>query len=220
MFSGCFLCYTAVMAAGKRGGNSRSQLDYYSLKAKKEGYPARSVYKLEEIQQKFQIIKPGNTVLDIGAAPGSWTLYVHRKLLKGQGRIVAVDLKPLMLNPLPAQVTVLTGDAFSPEQVDSITSRGPYHAIISDAAPSTTGNRSVDSLRSQGLAESIISLVPQLLHPGGNLVIKLFQGSGEQEVVKAMRNLFARVKTFKPKACRKDSFEIFLIGSDLKHTEA
>ncbi|MBC8452736.1 MAG: RlmE family RNA methyltransferase [Spirochaetes bacterium] len=199
--------------AKKKGPNSRSQPDYFSLKAKKEGYPARSVYKLEEIQQKFTIIRPGNSVLDIGAAPGSWTLFTHQKLLKGKGRIVSVDLKPLSLNPIPENVTVFTGDAFTSEMLKNLGDLGPYDAIISDAAPSTTGARTVDCIRSQNLAEAIISIVPTHLKTGGNLVIKIFQGGGEQEILFAMKKMFAKVKTFKPKACRNDSFELFLIGN-------
>ena len=173
--------------AKKKGPNSRSQPDYFSLKAKKEGYPARSVYKLEEIQQKFTIIRPGNSVLDIGAAPGSWTLFTHQKLLKGKGRIVSVDLKPLSLNPIPENVTVFTGDAFTSEMLKNLGDLGPYDAIISDAAPSTTGARTVDCIRSQNLAEAIISIVPTHLKTGGNLVIKIFQGGGEQEILFAMK---------------------------------
>lgn len=202
--------------AKKKGSNSRSQLDHYSLKAKKEGYPARSVYKLEEIQQKFNIIRPGNSVLDIGAAPGSWTLYTHRKLLKGKGRIVSVDLKPLSLNPIPENVTVFTGDAFTPEMLKELGNLGPYNSIISDAAPSTTGARAVDCLRSQNLAEAIINIIPTHLKTGGSLVIKIYQGGGEQDILFAMKKVFTKVKTFKPQACRKDSFEIFLIGTGKK----
>jgi len=204
--------------AKKKGSNSRSQPDHYSIKAKKEGYPARSVYKLEEIQQKFNIIRPGYSVLDIGAAPGSWTLYTHRKLLKGKGRIVSVDLKPLSLNPVPDNVTVFTGDAFTPEMLIKLEALDPYNAIISDAAPSTTGARTVDCLRSQNLAEAIISIMPMQLKAGGSLVIKIFQGGGEQDILFAMKKVFTKVKAFKPQACRKDSFELFLIGTGKKST--
>ncbi len=195
---------------------NREQADFYTKKAKKEGYPARSVYKLEEIQQKFRVIKPGDAVLDIGAAPGSWTLYTHRELIKGTGSIVAVDLKPLGLNPVPPTVTALTGDAFGEDNLQEITGRGPYNCIISDAAPATTGNRSVDTLRSQGLAESVIEVARQQLKPHGNLVIKIFQGGGEQDVIKLMREFFTKVKPIKPKACRNESFEVFLVGLDRK----
>nr|MDA3835839.1 RlmE family RNA methyltransferase [Spirochaetales bacterium] len=94
------------------------------------------------------------------------------------------------------------------------TSHGPFDVIISDAAPATTGNRSVDTLRSQGLAESVISLAEEHLKKHGNIVIKVYQGGGEQELLKQMRTLFNKVKPFKPKACRSESFEIFLIGLD------
>jgi 23S rRNA (uridine2552-2'-O)-methyltransferase len=198
--------------AKKRGTNARSQLDFFAEKAKKEGYPARSVYKLQEIQEKFRIIAPGFHVLDIGAAPGSWTLYVHRKLLRGSGSIVAADLKPLSLNPLPPGVTTIIGDAFAEPQRTLIRDKGPYQAVISDAAPSTTGSSSLDTLRSQALAESILALLPDVLVPEGSLTVKLFQGGGEQELLRAIRERFRQAKAFKPKACRKDSFEIYLIG--------
>ena len=193
---------------------NREKADFYAKKAKQEGYPARSVYKLEEIQQRFNILRPGDSVLDIGAAPGSWTLYTHRKLLKGTGHIVAVDLKPLALNPIPGTVSFFQGDAFSEEIQKSLSASGPYDCIISDAAPATTGNRSVDTLRSQNLAESVVSLAAEHLKEHGNLVIKIFQGGGELEVIRQMRVLFSKVKPLKPKACRNDSFEVFLIGLD------
>ena len=192
----------------------RDTADFYTLKARKEGYPARSVYKLEEIQQGHRIIKSGDTVLDVGAAPGSWTLYTHRELIKGNGTIVAVDLNPLGLNPVPLTVISYTGDAFSKEIREKLVSHGPYDAIISDAAPMTTGNRSVDTSRSEWLAEHVLMLAEEHLKVHGNLVIKIFQGGGEVELLKRMRQLFVKAKPFKPKASRSDSFEIFLVGLD------
>ncbi len=190
----------------------RDKADSYTARAHKEGYPARSVYKLEEINLKDRIIKPGDSVLDVGAAPGSWTLYTHRALLKGNGRIVSCDLNPLSLDPVPPTVTEVTGDAFSPEIRERLTSLGPYDAIISDAAPMTTGNRTVDTSRSENLAENVLLLAKEQLKTGGNLVIKIFQGGGEQSILKDMRETFTKAKAFKPKASRDDSFEIFLIG--------
>ncbi|MCK9286525.1 MAG: RlmE family RNA methyltransferase [Sphaerochaetaceae bacterium] len=192
----------------------RDKADSYTLRAHKEGYPARSVYKLEEIQAQFNIIKRGDTVLDVGAAPGSWTLYTHNKLIKGNGTIIAVDLNPLSLNPVPHTVTTYIGDAFSAEIREKLVLHGPYDAIISDAAPMTTGNRSVDTSRSEWLAESVLALAEEQLKVHGNLVIKIFQGGGEVALVRRMRTLFKRVKPFKPQASRSDSFEIFLIGVD------
>ncbi len=194
----------------------RDTADSYTQRAHREGYPARSVYKLEEIQLQNRIVKPGDTVLDVGAAPGSWTLYTHRELLKGDGTIVAVDLNPLRLNPVPPTVVEYTGDAFSPEIREKLISHGPFDAIISDAAPMTTGNRTVDTSRSEWLAEQVLFLATEHLKVHGNLVIKIFQGGGQQELLLQMRKLFTKAKTLKPKACRNDSFETYLIGLDRK----
>jgi len=192
----------------------RDRADSYTQRAHREGYPARSVYKLEEIQQQNRIIKPGDRVLDVGAAPGSWTLYTHRELIRGNGQIVAVDLNPLNLNPVPPTVIVYTGDAFSREIREKIAAHGPFNAIISDAAPMTTGNRTVDTSRSEYLAEQVVLLAQEQLMEHGNLVIKIFQGGGQQQILQKMRGMFAKAKSLKPKACRVDSFEIYLIGLD------
>ena len=190
----------------------RDKADSNTAKAHKEGYPARSVYKLQEINEKDKLIKPGDSVLDVGAAPGSWTLFTHRELIKGKGRIVSCDLNPLSLDPVPSTVIEITGDAFSPEIRARLTELGPYDTIISDAAPMTTGNRTVDTSRSERLAEEVLRLALEQLKVGGNLVIKIFQGGGDAELLKEMRCLFEKAKAFKPKASRDDSFEIFLIG--------
>jgi 23S rRNA (uridine2552-2'-O)-methyltransferase len=194
----------------------RDRADSFTKRAHREGYPARSVYKLEEIQKNFRLVKPGDSVLDVGAAPGSWTLFTHKVLLKGQGRIVAVDLNPLNLNPVPPTVTAFVGDAFSKDIRAKLVENGPYDAIISDAAPMTMGNRSVDTARSEGLAEQVIYLAREHLKTHGNLVVKVFQGGGQVELIKTMRTMFGKVKPFKPNACRDDSFEIYLVGLDKK----
>ena len=196
----------------------RDRADSYTKRAQKEGYPARSVYKLEELQQHFSLIRSGDTVLDVGAAPGSWTLYTHNKLIKGKGKIVAVDLNPLNLNPIPHTVTAFIGDAFSKEIRAHLIEQGPYDAIISDAAPMTMGNRSVDTARSENLAEQVIYLAKEHLKTHGNMVVKIFQGGGQVELLKLMRTIFTKVKPYKPKACRDDSFEIYLVGLDKKES--
>ncbi len=194
----------------------RDRADSYTLRARREGYPARSVYKLEEINSVHHLIKPGDSVLDVGAAPGSWTLFTDRCLIKGNGRIVSIDLNPLNLNPVPPTVTEITGDAFSSENRRKLIELGPYDCIISDAAPMTTGNRTVDTTRSEWLAEQVVLLASEQLRTHGNLVIKIFQGGGQVEILKMMRNMFQKAKPFKPKACRDDSFEIYLVGLDRK----
>ncbi len=194
----------------------RDKADSYTQRAHREGYPARSVYKLEEINASHHLIKPGDSVLDVGAAPGSWTLFTHRELLKGNGRIVSIDLNPLNLNPVPPTVTAIVGDAFSKENRAKLIELGPYDTIISDAAPMTTGNRTVDTTRSEWLAEQVVLLASEQLKIHGNLVIKIFQGGGQAEILKMMRTMFQKAKPFKPKACRDDSFEIYLVGLDRK----
>ena len=192
----------------------RDKADSYTQRAHREGYPARSVYKLEEINAAHHLIKPGDRVLDVGAAPGSWTLYVHRALIKGKGKIVSCDLNPLRLDPVPPTVVEITGDAFSREIRARLVEEGPYDCIISDAAPMTTGNRTVDTSRSEYLAEQVVFLAEEQLAAHGNLVLKIFQGGGQEEILRKMRAMFRKAKAFKPKACRDDSFEIYLIGLD------
>lgn len=186
--------------------------DFWAEKAKKEGYPARSVYKLDELQKQYHIIPKKGTVLDVGASPGSWTLYTARNILKNEGTLVSVDLKPLELKTVPPNVHFFQGDAFSKENLANIKSFGLFDCIISDAAPNTTGNRSIDTARSASLALSVIELSEECLKKGASITIKLFQGSDSEEVIKRMRELFEKVAIHKPKACRSNSFEVYLIG--------
>lgn len=191
----------------------RDKPDHYTIQAKKEGYPARSVYKLREIQQKFNVLPLKGKVLDIGASPGSWTLFVSR-LLKNRGSITAVDLKPLHPDIKTSNLFFFLGDAFSDDFREIAKKRGPYNAVISDAAPSTTGNRTVDTGRSYTLTVKVIETAKKHLVPGGNLVIKIYQGGEEQELLSILKTAFKSVKLFKPKASRKESFEIFLIAKE------
>ncbi len=193
----------------------RNRPDHYTDKAKKSGYPARSVYKLEEIQKKHAVLHSGDTVLDIGAAPGSWSMYASEQV-GSQGRVVSVDLKECSIPGAYQNIEVFTGDAFAPEIAVHLADRGPYSVVLSDAAPATTGNRTVDTARSAGLAEQCIAAAQQLLQPGGNLVIKLFQGGDEQQILQALRRLFKSAKPFKPKSSRKDSFEVFMVATGFK----
>ena len=193
----------------------RDKPDYYAQLAKKEGYPARSVYKLQEIQQKFSVIPLRGKILDIGASPGSWTMYALKRMGK-KGSVTAVDLQPLHPDVKSGNLVFFQGDAFSKEFTAIAEENGPYNTVISDAAPSTTGNRTVDTGRSGALAEKVIETARQLLVPGGDLVIKIFQGGDEQELLSTVKKDFTRAKLFKPKASRKESFEIFLIGKGKK----
>ncbi len=191
----------------------REKPDFYTEKARREGYPARSVYKLEEIQNKFRVFRPGNRVLDVGASPGSWSMYVD-KILGGSGTIVAVDLNGLNTGGKPFRnaFSFFQGDVFSAEIQEAVSRFAPFSVIMSDAAPSTSGNRLVDSRRSYDLVERVILLSDLLLDTAGNLVVKIFQGGDERELFEEMRKRFSRVKAFKPEASRKISFETYFIG--------
>ena len=193
----------------------RSRPDHYTDKAKKSGYPARSVYKLEEIQHKYTVLQRGATVLDIGAAPGSWSMYASEQV-GPQGKVVGVVLKECSIPGGFNNIEVFTGDAFAPVIAGELAARGPYNAVLSDAAPATTGNRTVDTARSAGLAEQCIAAAQELLQPGGSLVIKLFQGGEEQQILQQLRGLFKSAKPFKPKSSRKDSFELFMVATGFR----
>jgi len=189
----------------------RSKPDHFSIKAKQAGFPARSVFKLQEIDRKYKVFKRGDRVLDIGAAPGSWSMWAAQRV-GAEGSVIGVDLKDFRLPAGYSRVAVLTGDAFSVEIQEELGGYGPFDVILSDAAPATTGNRTVDTARSGALAEECIRCSSSLLRSGGKLVFKLFQGGEEQQLMQQLRQIFRTVKTFKPKSSRKDSFELFFIA--------
>ena len=199
--------------------------DYWQQKARKEGYPARSVYKLKEIDEKFDLLKPRRTslrVLDLGAAPGSWSLYVLRKMACIGGKdsknfLAAADLSPLSREFDKGlfdggNFFFIQGDITAGEVKAALLSKGPYSAIISDAAPATTGSHTVDAARSLELAETVIAYAQNALAGGGNLVLKIFQGGESGAILKQMKALFETAKSFKPEACRGESVETYFIG--------
>ena len=209
-----------------------SKPDHWSVKAQKEGYPARSVYKFMEMDEKFNLLKTSRSlkVLDLGAAPGSWSLYMLRKLPGRTGfkshadhnsenklSLVSVDLSPLSrhfdqgLFDIP-EFLFIQGDFTQSNIREAILSHGPYNLLVSDAAPATTGNRSVDTLRSLELAETALDYANIALARGGNLVIKVFQGGDTGNLLRDMRLFFQNAKSHKPKACRAESFETYFLG--------
>jgi 23S rRNA (uridine2552-2'-O)-methyltransferase len=189
--------------------------DHFTRKAFQEGYPARSVYKLEEMDKRFGIFKSGGKVLDIGAAPGSWSMYAAKRI-GGRGSVLAVDLLPEHPDLPKDRYTFVQGDAFSPVIRETITSAGPFTCILSDAAPSTTGNRTVDTSRSCQLVELLLDLAESELARGGKLIAKIFQGGDEGELLNRMKTSFQSARIYKPKASRKGSFEVFLLGTGYK----
>lgn len=191
--------------------NSYEKPDFWSRKAFSEGYPARSVYKLQEIDQKFGMIKKNYKVLDLGAAPGSWTTFLLRAM-EGSGKVVSCDLNPLSKSVKGDNLVFIQGDLQQKEIVDKIKSEGPFDLVVCDAAPLTTGNRVVDTARSQGLVKMAIWYAQTMLKTGGNFAVKIFQNGDQQALLKSMREVFTSAKGFKPVACRSESFETYLIG--------
>ncbi len=191
----------------------KGQPDYYWRKSKEEGYPARSVFKLQEIQEKYRLIRPGNAVLDLGASPGSWSLYIL-DLLAGGGSVTGADLNSPDRKLLSRRgFRFIQGDFTSAEILEAILASAPFDVVVSDAAPSTTGNRTMDTARSLDLARQVLAIAEKTLKPGGNLALKIFQGGEEKEILDWMRGRFASARAFKPKASRRDSMETYFVGT-------
>lgn len=185
--------------------------DFWTKKAFSEGYPARSVYKLKEMDEKFSLFSPAARVLDLGAAPGSWSTYVLQQVSE-PGKVVAIDLSPLDKALVSPILSFFQGDLCSADVRKKVQAEGPFDTIICDAAPATTGNKTVDTARSSGLVEIALWYAQTMLVTGGNFVVKIFQGGEEREHLQTMRQLFTTAKGFKPEACRTTSFETYLIG--------
>jgi 23S rRNA (uridine2552-2'-O)-methyltransferase len=185
--------------------------DHYTRRAKKERFPARSVYKLQEIQQKHQLIKKGYKVLDLGCAPGSWLLYAA-KLTGDRGRVVGIDLKPVT-GQFPAQAEIITADVFTLD----VKSLGiSFNVVLSDMAPSTTGHKDVDAARSYNLCETALGIAQSVLLPGGSFACKIFQGPDFKAFTDIVKAGFKELTIFKPRSSRKASKEIFVIGKGKK----
>ncbi len=195
--------------------NSYAKPDFWSQKAFKEGYPARSVYKLEEMDKKFSLLKGVSKVLDLGSAPGSWTVWLLRNIKEG-GSVVSVDLNPLAKDVRAENLIFIQGDLLSQDVRKTIEEKGPYDLVVCDAAPLTTGNRTIDTARSTALVEMAVYYAQQLLKEGGSFCVKIFQNGSQQKELQKMREIFTVAKGFKPEACRSESFETYLIGLQKK----
>ena len=196
------------MTRTKKKGNRWA--DHYTRQARKDKYPARSVYKLQEIQKKHRVISKGGRILDLGCAPGSWLLYAAEQT-GPSGKVVGIDLKPVT-HAMPENTTVRTGDIFELFNEDSEGLGMRFHVLLSDMAPATTGNKHVDTARSMGLCEAALALAQRVLLPGGNFVCKIFQGPDFKAFSESVRSEFHSMKIFKPQSSRKASREIFIIG--------
>ena len=190
--------------------------DHYYHKAKEDNFAARSIYKLEEIDQKFKIIKAGHKVLDLGAAPGSWSQYLSQKVGE-KGRVLGVDLIAVGLT-LPNAVFIHADlRDLNLDQVFIENGFEPvFDGVFSDMAPKTTGIRVTDQARSMQLCELALDVSDRFLKPGGNFVCKFFHSEDFEELRKQMQLRFGKVEVLRPKSTRKESKEIFLIGISKK----
>jgi 23S rRNA (uridine2552-2'-O)-methyltransferase len=186
--------------------------DHYSERAKKEQYPARSVFKLKEAQKKFHLIKKGDRVLDLGCSPGSWLLYAA-ELTGKRGRVLGIDLKAIRIK-IPPQAETLTADILTIDRawIDKQELGDRFNVVLSDMAPATTGNKALDAARSFQLCQAALSIVEMVLKPGGSFICKIFQGEEFKEFSDTVRSQFKRHKIFKPRSSRKESKEIFILG--------
>jgi 23S rRNA (uridine2552-2'-O)-methyltransferase len=185
--------------------------DQYVRQARQSHYRSRAVYKLQEIDQKDKLIKPGHCVVDLGSAPGSWSQYASERI-GPNGRVIAVDILPM--EPID-QVLFISGD-FTEETVEKeclghIGEKGA-DLVISDMAPNLTGIRTTDQSRSMALAELVHGFCLQALKPDGDLLIKLFEGAGTNEYRQLLREHFAKVMTRKPGASRDHSREFYVLA--------
>jgi 23S rRNA (uridine2552-2'-O)-methyltransferase len=190
----------------------RRTRDYYARLAKRENYPARSIYKLEEIDRKVRLIRKRDRVLDLGAAPGSWSLYASQKV-GPTGTVVSVDLSALSVG-LPDNIVSIEADVLTLEPDDLAEYGGEkgFDAVISDMAPHTTGNRFVDQSRSFELFNRATEIASVLVRPGGRFVGKIFHGEEFQTARDRVRDIFTKVQIMKPSSVRTESYEIYIVG--------
>ena len=185
--------------------------DPYVQQAQQDGYRSRASYKLLEIQKKDKVIKPGMTVVDLGAAPGGWSQLAAR-FVAGTGRIVALDILPM--DPLP-DVEFIQGDFREQqvyEQLMQLLGEQSVDVVISDMAPNISGMKAIDQPRAMYLAELAVDFSCNVLKPGGDLLFKAFEGEGMEQLRQELRSMFQRVVTRKPAASRSRSREVYLLA--------
>ena len=189
--------------------------DEYVKRAQRDGYRSRAVYKLDEIQQRDRLIKPGMTIVDLGAAPGGWSQYALG-LVGRKGKVMAMDILPM--DPLPG-VDFLQGDFREDDVLESLVKMldgREIDLVMSDIAPNISGVEAVDLPRSMYLVELAVDFADRVLKPGGDLLVKVFQGEGFDELVKDLRRRYNKVLIRKPKASRPRSREVYALARERK----
>jgi 23S rRNA (uridine2552-2'-O)-methyltransferase len=184
--------------------------DHYARKARREHFAARSVYKLEELDRKYRIFKPGDSVLDLGASPGSWSQYASAKV-KEHGRITGVDLKPVTVS-LPNAEFIQADIRMEPEGGTAPWQLRRYQVVMSDMAPSTTGHKLVDQAASLELCERALDTAIACLRPNGHFICKIFESADMPGFRDEVKKHFGETHLYRPKSTQKGSKEIFLAG--------
>ncbi len=208
------------MVSKRRKGKSRAWLDRqnkdpYVQKARKSGYRARAVYKLEEIDQKYRLIKPGQTVIDLGAAPGSWSQYAVKKLGRN-GQLIMLDLLPFDEIEGAQLVQRDFTEPATLDEIKSLTEGRLFDLVLSDMAPNITGIALQDQACYERLLDSVLSFCETALRPGGVLLTKFFEGESAQVIRTRMKAQFNQLKTIKPDASRTHSKELYLLALNRK----
>jgi len=192
--------------------------DPYVAAAKRDGYRSRAAYKLEEIAEKYALLKPGDLVVDLGAAPGGWSQVAATRVKAADGRGAVVALDYLAFDDIPG-VTILQQDFSDPAAdvrlLDALAGRHP-NAVLSDMAAPTTGHRQTDHLRIMGLAEEALAFAVRVLAPGGFFLSKVFQGGSEKSLLDVLKRDFATVRHIKPKASRAESPELYVLATGFR----
>jgi 23S rRNA (uridine2552-2'-O)-methyltransferase len=191
--------------------------DRHTRAAKAAGYPARSVFKLEEINKRYRLFKHGQRVLDLGAAPGSWSLYASQ-CVGPSGRVLAVDLSEIN-EALPPNVIARQLDVFSAERA-ALSEFGPYAVVLSDMAPRTSGTKARDQALSFELCTRALAVADELAAPGSHFVVKLFMSADFAELKRAIVARYTECRVVRPEATRSQSSEVFLVGLGRKSPEA
>lgn len=185
--------------------------DRFFHKAKAEGFVARSAYKLDELQKKFKLMRTGDFVLDMGAAPGAWS-QIASTAIGPQGLVVGLDLKEISLSLPNAKFYVMNAFDFDPKILEGRI----INCLLSDMAPNTTGIRNTDQARSFELCNQVMKVANDHLKTGGHLVMKIFEGPDVDKLTKSLEREFKQTKRIKPEAVRKGSFETYFVGVSKK----
>ena len=192
---------------------NRQRRDIYVRQSKVDGYRSRSAYKLQEIDEKFKILKNGISLIDLGAAPGGWSQYAAKKVKSG--KILSIDLKKMeKIDNTEQIIGNFTETNFQAQIKEHI--KYKVDVVVSDMAVNTTGNKSVDSISTGELCKEAIFFAKDMLNKDGKFVSKIFMGSTFNEIVSVANNIFKKVSVFKPKSSRKDSKENFIICKNLR----